>query len=380
MIAVDEKARESATHPRYSQPDPDRIAARNDNGLGVPGVAERIHCGAKFGDVSVNCRDLPDSDGLQIMVNTSEIKKLLAPVIPATLLRWYRLRYYKSRYGIDVRFKPKSIEICRDGQIIRIGRTRELFLHDMATSFDSYFGAVHPVDGVADFSGPRSHRLVGFDDYPLVFPSVPEPYFTIKQYLEFASLKPGEVVFDLGAYAGVTSLAFAREVGASGAVFAFEADAENFRVATENVATAAALKYPSPTLIHSAVWSHNDGLDFSAEGWMGSSATSIVGNGRGSIVKVPSTTLATFVAKRGISQVDFIKIDIEGAEIEVLDSSRDLLSRMRPKLMIEPHMVGDCFSTQRCCGVLREIGGYDIRIVDQPGMAFPLIEATPLAL
>src|ERR1022692_1917088 len=105
------------------------------------------------------------------MADISAVKNLLAPVIPDSLVRWYRLRYYKSRLGIDVRFNPASIEICRDGQIIRIGRDRELFLHDMATSFDSYFGAVHPVDGVADFSSPRPHRLVGFDDYPLMFPS-----------------------------------------------------------------------------------------------------------------------------------------------------------------------------------------------------------------
>jgi FkbM family methyltransferase len=249
----------------------------------------------------------------------------------------------------------------------------------MVAYFDYYYGSVQADGNVVDFSGPRRHRLIGFDDFPVLFPSIPEPYTTLKQYLDFASLRPGAVVLDLGAYAGVTSVVFAREVGPTGEVFAFEPDAGNFQAATENVNTARSFGYPLVTLINEAVWRHNDGLDFSAEGAMGSSAASIAGVGRGSIVRVPTTTLARFFRERRLSRIDFIKMDIEGAEVEALDSSRELLRQTRPKLMIEPHVVAEVLTTKRCCRILREIGGYEVRVVDQLGVSIPLIEATPVA-
>ena len=259
--------------------------------------------------------------------------------------------------------------------MLRIGRGLAVYVPDMIKSFDYFFGSVRAVDGVADFSTPRHHQLIGFEDFPVLFPSMPEPYETTKQYLAFASLKPGDVVLDLGAYAGVTSIVFARAVGFAGAVFALEPDPESFRTAMENIKTAHSFGYPPVTLTNEAAWSHNEGLDFSVEGAMGASAVSIVGAGRGSIIRVPTTTLSKFVEKRKIGRIDFIKMDIEGAEIEVLDSSRDLLSRMRPKIIIEPHFVAGLLATERCCQILNEIGGYEIRIVDQPGVFLPLIEA-----
>ena len=61
--------------------------------------------------------------------------------------------------------------------------------------FDFYFQAVTPfeLDGrkIADFSTPRFHEVVGFDDFPVQFPSIPEPYATLDQYLSFAGLKDG---------------------------------------------------------------------------------------------------------------------------------------------------------------------------------------------
>jgi FkbM family methyltransferase len=54
-----------------------------------------------------------------------------------------------------------------------------------------------------------------------------------------------------------------------------------------------------------------------------SSAVSIVGVRRGNIVQIPTTTLSAFCKERRIERVDFIKMDIEGAEVEVLESSRE---------------------------------------------------------
>jgi FkbM family methyltransferase len=51
---------------------------------------------------------------------------------------------------------------------------------------------------------------------------------------------------------------------------------------------------------------------------MGSSAVAITGGGRGKEVPVPSSTLENLISDLGLDQVDFIKVDIEGGETELL--------------------------------------------------------------
>ena len=75
--------------------------------------------------------------------------------------------------------------------------------------------------------------------------------------------------------------------------------------------------------------------------------------GRGGTVKVPTTTLEAFCSEQGLDRIDFIKIDIEGAEVQVLESSQHLLSQFRPRMMIEPHLIEGQMTTDRCCAILK---------------------------
>ena len=284
-------------------------------------------------------------------------------------------------FGVYVRYGAEFIQAAKGGNVIRLSYRHEVYLLDCVMFFDFYFGAVRPFEvggrKIADFSTPRFHEVVGFDDFPVQFPSIPEPYATLDQYLSFAGLKDGDIVLDLGVYAGLTSIVFSRTVGARGRVFGFEADKTNFGVATTNLELARRFGIPANVLVvPKAVWSHGNGLEFSTEGAMGSSAVSLVGRGRGGTVKVPTTTLEAFCSEQGIDRIDFIKIDIEGAEVEVLESSQHLLSRLRPRMMIEPHLIEGQMTTDRCCAILKD-AGYATRVVDQYGASTPLIEAWP---
>lgn len=142
---------------------------------------------------------------------------------------------------------------------------------------------------------------------------------TLDQYLSFAGLKDGDIVLDLGVYAGLTSIVFSRTVGPNGRVFGFEADQTNFAAATTNIKLARRFGLPANVLVvPKAVWFHENGLEFSVERAMGSSAVSFVGRGRGSVVKIPTITLDAFCSEQGIDRIDFIKI--EGAEVPVLET------------------------------------------------------------
>ncbi len=50
---------------------------------------------------------------------------------------------------------------------------------------------------------------------------------------------------------------------------------------------------------------------------------------------VETATLDAFVEQRGIGRVDFIKIDIEGAEILCLRGARKLIQRDQPAMLVE---------------------------------------------
>lgn len=51
-------------------------------------------------------------------------------------------------------------------------------------------------------------------------------------------------------------------------------------------------------------------------------------------LNVPCTTLDSYVAARAISQVDIVKIDIEGAELEAVKGAHQLLLRERSPIVI----------------------------------------------
>jgi FkbM family methyltransferase len=315
------------------------------------------------------------------------MKQILKSLVPASAHRKrerQRLLRLARKAGLELSFRQDFTEVTRGQKVLRVAAQHAIYLPHIIDSFDYYFDSVFPVQVsgrlLVDLSGPRYHRLVGFSDIPLMFPSHTEPYVTTDQYLEFANLSEGKIVLDIGAYAAVTSIIFARLVGNSGSVFSFEADKNNIVCASENLRLARKwFNLQNITLVESAVWSHSNGLDFSSEGTMGSSAVSIVGPGRGSLVRVPSTTIEDFCVSRGLDRLDFVKIDIEGGEIEALQASQQILSRLKPRLIIEPHYVAGEMSTDRCRKILDGYG-YTTELIPQLGSSTPLIAAVPAEL
>jgi FkbM family methyltransferase len=284
--------------------------------------------------------------------------------------------------GINLRASDLYFDLEKADRVLRIRASHAIYLPHMIENFDYYMDSVVPIrDGtkqIVDMSGPRYHRLVGFGDVPFLFPSHTEPYHTTAEYLDFAHLREGNIVLDIGAYSGVTSIIFAQLVGPSGHVYAFEADKTNYDCAKINIEMAErVMGLRNITLLHKAVWSHSDGVLFSHEGAMGSSAVSITGGGRGIENIVPSTSLADFLRETKLNHVDFIKVDIEGGEIEMLQHSKDILKSINARLIVEPHRVNGSMSTEPCRQILESVG-FSVHVGDKTAGSEPLIEAVPI--
>ena len=145
-------------------------------------------------------------------------------------------------------------------------------------------------------------------------------------------LAPGDVFYDLGANAGFFSLLAAKLVGPTGQVYAFEPLPENIASVEDQIAENG---FSHIELVRSAVGAAPGTAEFSFD--PGSNSVAHLGSalhGKERTLKVDVTTLDLFVASHRAPTL--LKIDVEGAETEVLAGASAVLEK-RPKLLIELH-------------------------------------------
>lgn len=148
-------------------------------------------------------------------------------------------------------------------------------------------------------------------------------------------LRPGMTFYDVGANIGLFSLIGAQLVGAKGRVVAFEADPEIASRLREHT-TRNELAWA--TVEEKAVWSEAKLVYFaridpqtSPDRGLGH----VVESGGRDAIEVRAVSLDDFTLTNPAP--DFIKCDVEGAEVEVFRGSRRLLREKRPVIVCEMH-------------------------------------------
>lgn len=268
----------------------------------------------------------------------------------------------------------RTIDVHRGERTIRISRNREPYVRDLVDDFDHYFDAVvHDSDssGICDYASVREQRLRGWDGPPVLVPGLPEPMETAEQYVALTRPMPGQTVLDLGAYAGVTAMVFCDSVGPRGRVVAVEADPTTAQCARSNFARFSASRGFGPALIEAAVWSSVGYVDFAAEGALGSAVADVLPRSVGSTVRVPTTTLSGLVEQFGLSSVDVIKADIEGAEYQAF-SDREFFERFHPTIVFEPAQTRRRETQLGVIANLLAEYGYRTTVYPQDGSRLPL--------
>lgn len=157
-------------------------------------------------------------------------------------------------------------------------------------------------------------------------------------------LEPGHVFFDIGANAGYFTVLAALRVGAEGRVFAFEPNPDVRRQLQRHVdingiagqvtiaAEALADRNEDDVRFFVSCWPENDGISSLIP-----SAETVLLGGLSSDRTIPVRvrTLDTWLdtAPR-IASIDLMKIDVEGAELQVLQGMAGAFDRQRPKRII----------------------------------------------
>lgn len=141
----------------------------------------------------------------------------------------------------------------------------------------------------------------------------------------------GDIVIDGGGCHGDTALYFALKAGGTGQVFSFEFMPENLSTFHRNMALnpdiAKRIK-----LVENPLWEHS-GDKLYIEG--GGPSTCVRNESTDPNAKqIETISIDDLVRARGLPKLDFIKMDIEGAELQALKGAEKSIRQFRPKMAI----------------------------------------------
>lgn len=145
-------------------------------------------------------------------------------------------------------------------------------------------------------------------------------------------IKPDDVIVDIGAHIGGFAVRAAK-LAHHGKVFAYEASSKNFAMLSENQSLNNATNLH---IYNMAVTDQRGEMKFFMPGDNGALG-SLLQDHSSPMEIVQTLTLADIIADNNIQQIDYLKLDAEGAEFAILlNASADTLSRVR-RIVMEYH-------------------------------------------
>ncbi len=186
-------------------------------------------------------------------------------------------------------------------------------------------------------------------------------YEFTKQKLLAAAISPGMVCFDLGANVGFYTLLLSELAGPQGVVEAFEPVPRNCDLLRRHMA----MNGCSNVVVHELALA-----DFDSTAGFDPSQSSSQGHlSKSGPLSVRCARIDSLIAAGAITPPDIMKIDVEGAEVAVLDGAAETLARHRPLMFLATH--GER-PHRECCRILERldyhlapIGGTSVESCDE---------------
>jgi FkbM family methyltransferase len=196
-------------------------------------------------------------------------------------------------------------------------------------------------------------------------------------YLEY--LREGMTVFDVGANVGELTLHFSRSVGPSGAVHAFEPTGRGFE-RLETICRAASLRNVRLNRLALAESEGSVSLhvyDGDYLSWTTRAVRPLEDYGIDvkpiGVEEAPATTLDLYCERNGVAGIDLLKIDVEGAEFQVLVGARRLLDERRVRRVTFEfgQTTFDMGNSPERIGAYLRDAGYELRNIVAGDPLFP---------
>ena len=154
--------------------------------------------------------------------------------------------------------------------------------------------------------------------------------FGLKQYniKNIFEVKNDAVVFDIGAFKGDTAYFFSKKCSNKARIYAFEPDENNYKILLKIKD-----KYKLNNVIASNILFSNSETEINF----------LSMDLNRPAVKMKSTTIDKFVEENNIEKIDYIKMDVEGAEKNILEGAIKTIKKFKPSLAIAIYHGGKLF-------------------------------------
>ena len=255
--------------------------------------------------------------------------------------------------------------IFRNGGVEKFIRAIVFFLYDKIKRKTTDFKKTRIILGKYEIQTLQNDKGISTE---LQIYGIHEPLST---HLVLNEIKEKMVCIDLGSNIGYYAIIESNLVGKFGKIFAIEPSPKNFSLSKLNLERQ---KVQNFSVHNIAISDKNKEMEFvintkSNLSQIKTENTKI--NSGDKIIKIPVKTLDSFIDESNIKKIDFIRMDVEGFEYNILLSSKKVLEKFNPKLFIEIHYM--YLGNEKTCEILKELQnlGYEIkyfipRIFDTP--------------
>jgi len=186
----------------------------------------------------------------------------------------------------------------------------------------------------------RFDKIKELGQYQSMLGMLQEQYVT-NSYEKHYNLKEGDIVVDAGAHIGLFTIKASKIIGVRGRVIAIEPEAQNLFLLKKNIDIN---KLDNVIVVEKGIWDKRDTLMMKLFG-DSTSLSSFHGNQfpgaerPTGFAEIVVDTLDDILIELGVKHVDFVKMDIEGAEVEALKGMEKTLDNNNIKLAGEYHIV-----------------------------------------
>ena len=271
------------------------------------------------------------------------------PILDKWVLFFLKIIYLGIRFSMKIALGKKR----RDSLYIKRG----IYFNDSLGPSFYFMSFLYKVIKFLRLGNPVSLKIsVPKYNYKVLCPIKKEEimHMTIREdhIIEHFTPKQGDVVVDIGAHMGRYTIIAAKRVGTKGKVMAIEANPSNFEMLNRNIKLNQLTNIIS---LNNAVYSKETKIKLYLPGEeLGDTIYNTIVSDRAKnedkFVEVSANTLDYLLQSKGIEQeqVNWIKIDVEGAEFEVLKGATNILSNSKDiALLIEIHNLKDSTNLYR---------------------------------
>jgi FkbM family methyltransferase len=173
-------------------------------------------------------------------------------------------------------------------------------------------------------------------------------------------LKKGMSFYDLGAHWGYFSLIGSKLVGMAGNVYSFEPLPQNINRLNKNLKINDTIK--NIKVLEYAVSSKKGKITFSNIDDSYANSYLVKNSDKALSLSVETTSLDEVIENENLTPPDFLKIDVEGAEHDVLIGAQRTIRKYRPLIHLSTHEIHNPGVDHLCTSFLKE-NNYSIQLL-----------------